>query len=116
MSRRMISIHMKREELAKTVAYNPDLGVFTNNIEVPGVCSKGQVRMLSKRKDNSKSQPVMAIKINGFFRRATHVAYILMTGDAVPPGMGIFHKDGNKENLKWANLVLAKQSCGGKLN
>lgn len=115
MSVKITSISLTREEILRTVKYDPETGVFSNNIEIPGVCYRGEVRTISMRKANSKSQPQPAIKVNGFYRRATHVAYILMTGQAVPLDHGIFFKDGNRENLCWSNLVLANQSCGGVL-
>lgn len=55
----------------------------------------------------------MTIKIDGLPRRASHLAYLLMTGKHLPEGWAIFYRDGDYKNLKWDNLVVADIKCGG---
>jgi hypothetical protein len=60
-------------------------------------------------------------KVHGYIRLcvdgrqyyASHIAWLLRTGDWPPQGMQIDHRDGNKANNRWDNLRLATraQNC-----
>lgn len=103
------------DECLENYEYVPETGEFLTAKEVSHLYPFGKARPPVWRKPKSTGRPHLCLNIRGIPRRATHIAYLLMTREHVPQGKGIFFRDGNPENLRWDNLVLLDFKSGGKI-
>lgn len=105
---------MSYERIAELFSYDPETGKFITLKQTSYLFPVGQIRPIVMKKETSKSVPQPAIRINGFYRRAPHIAYLLMNKTHVPDGHGLFFKNWDSTDLRWSNMVLADNRCGGK--
>lgn len=90
---------MLEDLLKKLLHYDPDTGVFIwregtkNEYKIAGKIQKGYRR----------------ISINGQTFRASHLAWLYMTGELPPKGKIIDHKNRVPHDNTWTNLRLANQ-------
>jgi hypothetical protein len=113
MSAHITALNLPFERCADLYSYDPLTGEFTTKIAVSPLYPVGLVRPPSFRKPKPKGRAHACINLEGKPRRATHVAYMLMTGDFVPSGYGVYFRDGDGTNLRWENLVLLPTTSGG---
>lgn len=113
---RLSQLCLTYEEAFKLFRYNPITGEFITALEVSPMHRYKQPRAPILKKPKPKSRPHACFLINGDYRRATHLAYLLMKKELLPDGMAIFLNDGDPLNLRWTNLIVAPQSCGGVLD
>jgi hypothetical protein len=90
-------------QLKRHLHYNPHTGVFTR-VQQPrtGTLCIGKITndcLVRKR----------SIKILGVYYRATHLAYLYMTG-TLPDGQ-IDHVNQDTTDFRWSNLRLVASSC-----
>ena len=114
MSKSKISSYMLTfEQVDELFTYNPDTGEFITKKKTSDLYPVGGVRPFSMAKSKSKARPHACIKVLGNYRRATHLAFLLMTKSRLPDGWGIFLRDDDTTNLKWDNLVPLPTNSGG---
>ena len=98
-----------REEILKSVSYDPDTGIFTR--------VKKEAKSSKDRTWNTRwcGQPAghldsvtgsLRMMINGKNHYGRRLAFIIMTGKT-PPGRVVF-RDGDVSNLAWSNLTTFK--------
>lgn len=113
---RISALNCTWQECAALYSYDPHSGVFIVKRQLSEIYKVGSVRHPIMARSTSKQEPFPCLPIGNEPRKASHVAYLLMIGSLVPAGKAIFHLNGDRMDLRWANMVLAPQSCGGKLD
>ena len=113
---RISQLCMTYEEAFKLFRYNPITGEFITALETSHVHKYKKPRPPVRKRTNKKSRFHACFLINGDYRRATHLAYLLMKKELLPEGMAVFLNDGDPLNLRWTNLIVAPQNCGGVLD
>lgn len=91
---------LTRDRLTKLLTYYPEVGVFRHKVsrggqrdgDVAGTISPSGYRL---------------IFLDYFQWRASHLAWLYMTGRFPPPGMLVDHRDCERANDRWNNLRLA---------
>lgn len=86
---------MPSEKTLASILYDPSTGILT--------WTTG--RMAGKRADHAQEGGYRRINLEGKWRRAHRVAWIVMTG--VSPTLLIDHIDRDPSNNRWSNLRLA---------
>lgn len=95
---------LTQARLKALLHYDPETGVFT---WLPGKGGKGRP-LVPRQAGGIDTQGYRRIWIDGHFYRASHIAWLYMTGE-FPPRQ-IDHTDRDRSNEIWGNLRLATQS------
>lgn len=80
--------------------YDPETGLLHWR-ESRGRMAKGMVA------GTAKARGYVQVRINGEFFYAHRLAWVIQTGQPIPDGVEIDHRDGDPSNNRWANLRLA---------